>query len=285
MYTTVYRLRDSVWCVLFVLVLVLLAQSSLLAAPRDWDDWGAAGGAALPERGAALPAGAVPARVTAIVDGDTIRVQINGVERSVRYILINTPETDEPLGAEATLANRRLVAGKTVYLLKDVNETDRYNRLLRYVFLADGTHVNAELVRQGYAQLSTYPPDISRQAEIRAAQQEAVAAGRGLWASSSPAVGSGRLSIAAVDKREEYVDVRNGGQAPVRLEGWVLRSERGRQECALSGELAAGGTLRVWAMKGAGGFQCGFASPIWHNNLSDPAVLLAPGGSEVARWE
>jgi endonuclease YncB( thermonuclease family) len=283
MYTFVYRRKRYVWCVLFVLALVLLAQSSVRAAPKIGDDFGATSGAS--DRSSALPAGAVPARVTDIVDGDTIRVQINGVERSVRYILINTPETDEPLGAEATLANRRLVAGKTVYLLKDVNDTDRYNRLLRYVFLADGTHVNAELVRQGYAQLSTYPPDISRQAEIRAAQQEAVAAGRGLWASSSPSVGSGTLSIAAVDNREEYVDVRNGGQEPVRLEGWVLRSERGRQECALSGELGAGATLRVWAMKGPGGVQCGFASPIWNNNMSDPAVLLAPGGSEVARWE
>lgn len=134
---------------------------------------------------AGVPVGAVAAQVVYVVDGDTIRVRLNGVEHSVRYILINAPESDQPFGPEATAANRRLVEGKTVYLLKDVSETDRYGRLLRYVFLADGTHVNAELVRQGYAQLATFPPDVSRLAEIRAAEQEARAAGRGLWGAGS----------------------------------------------------------------------------------------------------
>jgi len=136
------------------------------------------------------PAGAVAAQVVRITDGDTIRVRIGGVERPLRYILVNTPETDQPFGAEATAANRRLVEGQTVYLLKDVSETDRYNRLLRYVFLADGTHVNAELVRQGYAQVATYPPDVSRLAEMRAAEAEARAAGRGLWATGESAAGA-----------------------------------------------------------------------------------------------
>jgi micrococcal nuclease len=117
----------------------------------------------------APPAGAVAAQVVRITDGDTIRVRIAGAEVPVRYILINTPETDQPFGAEATAANRRLVEGQTVYLLKDVSETDRFNRLLRYVFLADGTHVNAALLRQGYAQVATFPPDVSREAEMWAA--------------------------------------------------------------------------------------------------------------------
>jgi uncharacterized protein YraI len=71
-----------------------------------------------------------------------------------------------------------------------VSETDRFNRLLRYVFLADGTHVNAELVRQGYAQVATYPPDVSRVAEMRSAEAEARAAGRGLWATGESAAGA-----------------------------------------------------------------------------------------------
>lgn len=131
---------------------------------------------------AGVPVDAVAAQVVYVVDGDTIRVRLNGVERSVRYILINAPESDQPFGPEATAANRRLVEGRKVYLLKDVSETDRFNRLLRYVFLADGTHVNAELVRQGYAQVATFPPNVKREAEMRAAQQEAMEAGRGLWA-------------------------------------------------------------------------------------------------------
>jgi micrococcal nuclease len=102
-----------------------------------------------------------PAQVTNIVDGDTIDVLINGAEYRVRYILVNTPERGELFYSEATAANAALVSGQTVTLVEDVSETDRYGRLLRYVYLADGTFVNEELVRQGYAQIATFPPDVA----------------------------------------------------------------------------------------------------------------------------
>jgi endonuclease YncB( thermonuclease family) len=82
-------------------------------------------------------------------------------------------------GPEATQKNRELVAGQRVFLEKDVSETDRYGRLLRYVYLVDGTMVNRELVRLGYAQVATFPPDVRYEAEMRAAQREAMAAGLG----------------------------------------------------------------------------------------------------------
>lgn len=128
------------------------------------------------------PANSQPAQVVNIVDGDTIEVNIDGATYPLRYILVDTPERGQPFAAEATAANQRLVAGKTVYLVKDVSEVDRYKRLLRYVYLADGTFVNAELVRQGFAVVATFPPDVTLEAEIRAAQQEAINASRGLWA-------------------------------------------------------------------------------------------------------
>jgi endonuclease YncB( thermonuclease family) len=128
------------------------------------------------------PANSQPAQVTDVIDGDTIEVNIAGKTYPLRYILIDTPERGQPFASDATQANQRLVAGKTVYLVKDVNDVDRYNRLLRYVYLGDGTFVNAELVRQGYAVIATFPPDVAKEAEIRTAQQEAVAAGHGLWA-------------------------------------------------------------------------------------------------------
>ena len=131
---------------------------------------------------ASVPGGGETAAVIAVIDGDTIDVLLRGQTQRVRYILVNSPEAGEPLGAAATAANRALVGGKIVTLVKDVSETDRYGRLLRYVYLPDGVFVNAELVRQGYAQLTTFPPDVAREAEIRAAQQEAIAAGRGIWA-------------------------------------------------------------------------------------------------------
>lgn len=122
-----------------------------------------------------------PAQVTNIVDGDTIDVVINGTTYRVRYILIDTPERGDNYFNEATEANRQLVGGKIVYLQKDVSETDRFGRLLRYIYLDDGTFVNAEMVRRGLAVLSTYPPDVSKEAEIRAAQQQAVAAEVRIW--------------------------------------------------------------------------------------------------------
>jgi micrococcal nuclease len=119
-------------------------------------------------------------RVTRVIDGDTI--VISGGER-VRYIGIDTPELGEepePLAEEATTANREMVDGKTVRLERDVSETDRFGRLLRYVWI-DGTMVNAELVRMGLAEAKEYPPDTRYQPLLEAAELEARLAGRGMW--------------------------------------------------------------------------------------------------------
>ncbi len=137
----------------------------------------------------APPTGLVRATVRDIIDGDTIGVLINDRYYRLRYIGIDAPETNDPttgrqpFGPEATAANRQLVAGQTVGLEKDVSETDRYSRLLRYVWVGD-TLVNAELVRQGFSYASTYPPDVKYQDLLAALQREAQAAGRGLWANA-----------------------------------------------------------------------------------------------------
>lgn len=131
----------------------------------------------------------VPAHVVKVFDGDTILVSIDGLEYVLRYIGIDTPETVRPghpvewLGPEATAVNKALVNGQDVYLEKDVSETDRYGRLLRYVYLEDGTMVNAELVRMGYAYSRAYPPDVKHQELLDLAERGAREAGRGLWAS------------------------------------------------------------------------------------------------------
>lgn len=119
--------------------------------------------------------------VAAVVDGDTIKLTSGAV---VRYIGIDTPESTggrlDCFGAEASRRNRELVLGKTVMLTKDVSETDRYGRLLRFVWL-DSQLVNDQLVREGFAHASTFPPDVVRAEQFRAAEAEARAAGRGLW--------------------------------------------------------------------------------------------------------
>ncbi len=98
--------------------------------------------------------------VTKVVDGDTIHVRIDNTDYTVRYIGIDAPEDTakgEWMSAEATTRNKELVLGKNVTLVKDVRETDRYSRLLRFVFVGD-TLVNYELVREGYAQAKPYTP-------------------------------------------------------------------------------------------------------------------------------
>ncbi len=131
-----------------------------------------------------------------VVDGDTIRVDIGGKVYPVRYIGMDAPETRvpeqpaEPYGPEASAKNAELVAGETVRLEKDVSETDRYGRLLRYVWVGD-VMVNAELVRLGFARVSTFPPDVKYQDLFLRTEREARAAGRGLWGTATPAPARG----------------------------------------------------------------------------------------------
>lgn len=121
--------------------------------------------------------------VTEVIDGDTIRLATG---ETLRYIGIDTPETKHPsvskecFGEEASRRNEELVLGKTVMLEKDVSETDRYGRLLRYVWL-DGEMVNMQLVKEGYANASAYPPDIKYQVLLEQAEIDARTNSRGLW--------------------------------------------------------------------------------------------------------
>lgn len=126
--------------------------------------------------------------VVDVVDGDTIDVLVDGVELRVRYIGMDTPEVHsgvEWLGPEASTANARLVEGKEVVLEKDVSETDQFGRALRYVWVRDGGDwllVNLELIRLGYAQVSTFPPDVKYvDAIYLPAQEEARDSGIGMW--------------------------------------------------------------------------------------------------------
>jgi len=104
-------------------------------------------------------------KVIRVIDGDTIELE-NG--EKVRYIGIDTPETVNPntsvecYGQESSNKNKELVEGKLVKLEKDISEIDKYGRLLRYVYVND-VFVNDYLVRQGYANASSYPPDQRKQ--------------------------------------------------------------------------------------------------------------------------
>lgn len=124
-------------------------------------------------------------KVIRVIDGDTIEVEGGN---KVRYIGIDTPETVHPskpvecYGKEASEKNKELVEGKMVYLEKDVSEVDEYGRLLRYVWV-NNLFINEYLVREGYAQSSSYPPDVKYQDRIVEAQRQAREEEKGLWGS------------------------------------------------------------------------------------------------------
>lgn len=128
------------------------------------------------------------AYVLRAIDGDTIELSDG---QRVRYIGIDTPELRErdgsdwvyrpmPYAEEAKAFNRKLVEGRSVILKFDVQKMDKYNRLLAYVYAGDKM-VNLEMVRQGYAMIYTYPPNVKYVEEFLAAQKEARKNNRGLW--------------------------------------------------------------------------------------------------------
>lgn len=126
--------------------------------------------------------------VSKVVDGDTFVLE-NG--QTVRFIGIDTPETVDPrrpvgcFGKEASNESKNLLSGKTVILQKDVSQTDKYRRLLRYVFLplddSQTLFVNDYLVREGFAKVLTYPPDVKYNEQFREAERKAREEKKGLW--------------------------------------------------------------------------------------------------------
>ena len=126
------------------------------------------------------------AQVRRVVDGDTIDVSVGAGTRRIRYIGMNTPESVDPnrpvqcFGKEAAERNRLLVEGKRVRLERDISETDRFGRTLRYVWVGD-VQINARLVQEGYAQVAMFPPDVRYQDLFVRLQREAQEAKRGLW--------------------------------------------------------------------------------------------------------
>lgn len=118
--------------------------------------------------------------VSYVIDGDTIVLKDG---EKVRYLGMNTPEKGRPFSAEATEQNKKLIDGKEVELELDVQTKDQYGRTLAYVWLGE-TMVNLKLVRLGYANVYTLPPNVKYKDQLLSAEREAREAERGFWAKS-----------------------------------------------------------------------------------------------------
>lgn len=182
-----YQLASGAWIAAF---LVEGAPAGLPVVEGD------AVAAALADTGAAaltpgpppptVPSGATAAWLLRVVDGDTIQVATEGITETVRYIGVDTPERGRPGFRSASEANAALLGDGTLWLAKDRSERDRYDRLLRYVYNAEGEMVNRALISQGWAQPAEYPPDTAYAAELRQAAVDAAQAGLGFWSGWAP---------------------------------------------------------------------------------------------------
>jgi hypothetical protein len=169
--------------------------------------------------------------------------------------------------------------------------------------------VNEVLVREGYAQVASYPPDVKYLDRFLKAQREAREEGRGLWkaclgavtptptpaAGATPAPGP-RVVIRCIfydglvprTEADEYVEIQNVGDAPQSLEGWVLKdvSEGYPSFTFPDFDLEPGQTVRVYTNEMHpewGGFSFGSPRAIWSNSDPDTAALFDRRGTEVSR--
>lgn len=132
-------------------------------------------------------------RVTTFHDGDTISINMNGKEETVRFIGVDTPETHDPrkavqcFGEIAAAYTKGLIGNNSVRLEADPLNTnrDRYNRLLRYVYLPDGRLVNAEIIKEGYGFAYVSFP-FSKSDEFKQYQIDAQNNKKGLWSTCQP---------------------------------------------------------------------------------------------------
>lgn len=185
------------------LFLILLLIPATVALGLIWRDVGSTSNSELAvvapqpvviQTPASIITSSTNATIVRVVDGDTFVTALDSEpgEWTVRMLGINTPETKDPrkpvecFGKEASQRLTDLLSNQRVDLRADpeADEIDKYSRLLRNVFLADGTDVNALMVREGYAYAYlSFPLNVRRKTELRNLQKEAQDNQRGLWGS------------------------------------------------------------------------------------------------------
>ena len=225
------------------------------------------------------------AQVAFVMDGDTMELADG---RQVRYVGVNTPENGQPYAADAKALNESLVAGQAVWLETDVQENDVYGRLLAYVWVGD-TFVNLELVRQGYANAYTVPPNVRHTDIFVQAEQDARKAGRGMWVLTDVSVritalhydGPGSDRVAP---NGEWVELTNEGDTAVDMDGYTLRDAGLHTYTFGSVVLAPGATVHVYSGRGTDTpteLYWGLAGEeVWHND-GNTAYLRDPAGAFV----
>ena len=227
--------------------------------------------------------------VVGFIDGDTIEVEINEVTQQLRYIGIDTPEVEQPYFEESDQANRSLLQiGGIVYLEKDVSEVDKFDRLLRYVYLPNETFVNGALVAMGMAFSKAYPPDIKHQKFLNQLESEAKEAEVGMWETilftPTPEPDAPAINIIVdftcsqfnspgddnYSKEEEYACFANRGSSSVDMTGWKVVDEFGWTFTFPSFGLPPNSSVKVRTGCGTNSstdlYWCKSGSAVWNNS-------------------
>jgi micrococcal nuclease len=231
------------------------------------------------------------------VDGDTLEVSGPDGDATVRLIGINTPESDECFGEEATKALAGLVSGEELILVADRSDVDQFGRALRYVETTEGVDVGAELVAGGFAIARRYPPDDARADLYADLQREAQRDQRGLWAPDACGIAESRdtdieIQVNAdapgddgLNLNGEWVRFTNTGADPVDLDGWEVADESASNRYRFSDlRLEPGASVTLFSGCGpdddVSRFWCTSASAVW-NNSGDSVFLRDPQGNIV----
>jgi micrococcal nuclease len=235
--------------------------------------------------------------VVRVVDGDTVVMRlfggklgatVSGEGEEVRLIGIDAPESGEEFSREATDALTGLAGGREVDLILDEETRDQYGRVLAYLFLEDGTMVNAELLHQGVATLCTVPPNLRYVETLQKAQDDAQTARVGVWGGAAPSP----IRIATVkynpsgddtlDLNEEYIVF----QVLVRgsLKGYAVEDETGHRFDFSDRVFKKGDKITLHSGKGANTptdlYWGASGAAIW-NNGGDTVKVLDPEGHIV----
>jgi len=247
----------------------------------------------IPTKSTPLPE-TTSAIVSEVIDGDTIKLQ-NG-ER-IRLLAINTPEMGQPYYEEARNRLKELIEGKTVTLEEDVEDKDRYGRLLRYIYV-DDTFVNIEMVKEGYANVYIISPNIKYSNEFKKAEEEAKIAERGIWQPSeslSKCIGILYFHWNAegndcYNLNDEYVTFKNTCSQSIDMMGWTVKDEANHIYTFPDFSLAGGSIVTLYTGSGkdtatelywgSSGHTC---NAIW-NNDGDTLYLRDMGGDLVISY-
>jgi endonuclease YncB( thermonuclease family) len=275
----------------------LLAIPILVAAcGSDGEDSSPPAIAATAEGAGTTPPEGRSARLVRVLDGDSIEVEMSGTTAEVRLVGINAPERDECHGDAARHALGKLLEDEPLTLVKaGDDDTDRFGRLLRYVYAAT-LPVAEAMLASGH--VNVLQGDYNREDSFVALADEAATAKLGMWRPDAcgPQVASvARISTVEYDPSgpdrdnatEEYVEIRNDGTSPIDLTDWTIRDESSHHRYRFRPlTLAPGASLRLRSGCGDDGpedlYWCA-GDAVWSNG-GDTVLLQDPHGNVVDRY-